>query len=718
MILSAAVWCGQGCLNTPTIDDITRHPFTTSPPYIGANHKSSPDPPVLAICTQLIDLCTSSRRRKSSNILENSASSCVRIGSYPDTIQITSRNHTVHIFQHCSDLQAIICEEKGAKSLSPKYGDMYLKMMRALVGFGAGKGGSWVQIGYIGSGGSSRGISPLSISRASRVERSLRLAESTNSTLTSNRRVCSSGGSGLHPISAALSLFQALSSVPDILITRPAQSAPETNGSSFSALSMSRSFTDPSDSSSGGGFGFGFGMLSSKPRSSAGISTNTVRVRNSGADVDAEKIMAAAQQALTARLNTLLTYCEGLINNVSLPPDSAATDFNDKSESEEHLSTAQIALSSIDGDGEEEEEGGTNVCGVPSSPSGVAGSSATKDMITVMKQLASFSEVLRPCALSLLTSATTEQAASISQSIAFSFPGSKHMENGDDIVLTYVLVELICCLLSWCSVEINKTMDFKDTNNAGRNMRIASVIADKFLSLSLDDSALNAILGALSERILRGIVEENNELSDKDESNEKDSNSFMDSLLSNADTEDSVPIISNADVDKNSLTPKPRIGGTCVAHCLVSSSQDVLYEVFVLSALKSKGIDDHLSSASSDTHISDMDMDAEDIGRRKIADMNSLVKLISLPSSTVESGPGFDVFSLLTTTQCSLWLVNVTPLGDLIGKLALQRFKTTKDSMDIFLEMVVAGQTDKLFMLAKADRNNTGKTIRGKERKV
>ena len=378
MILSAAVWCGEGCLNSPIIDDITRHPFTTSLPYTGANHKSSADSPVLAVCTQLINLCTSSRRIKSSNTLENSASSCVRIGSYPDTIQITSRNHTVHIFQHCSDLHATIRDEKVAKS-PPKNSDIYLKMMRALVGFGAGKGGRWVQIGYMGSGGSSRCISPLLISRASRVERSLSHSQPTDT----------AGDSGLHPISATLCLFQALSSVPDIFLARPAQSAPAKDGSSFSTLSLSQSSTDPNDSgsksSNGGGYGFGFGMLSSKPRPSAGIGSKTLEIKKTGVDVDAEELMSASRLTLSARLNTLLTHCERVMRNLGVSPCGATTHFNDKSESEEPLSTALIALNSIDSDGEE--EGEKNACGMPPSSGGVIGSFLAKDMVTDRKSV-------------------------------------------------------------------------------------------------------------------------------------------------------------------------------------------------------------------------------------------------------------------------------------------------------------------------------------------
>ena len=99
--------------------------------------------------------------------------------------------------------------------------------------------------------------------------------------------------------------------------------------------------------------------------------------------------------------------------------------------------------------------------------------------------------------------------------------------------------------------------------------------------------------------------------------------------------------------------------------------------------------------------------------QKKVEDkmnMISLGRLISplSLSTSGEDGQAIDVFSLLARTKVALWLVDVTPLEDLIARSAMQQFKAKKDSMDIFLEMVLAGQTDKLFMLAKADRNNTG----------
>ena len=101
------------------------------------------------------------------------------------------------------------------------------------------------------------------------------------------------------------------------------------------------------------------------------------------------------------------------------------------------------------------------------------------------------------------------------------------------------------------------------------------------------------------------------------------------------------------------------------------------------------------------------------VEQKKVEDkmnMISLGRLISplSLSTSGEDGQAIDVFSLLARTKVALWLVDVTPLEDLIARSAMQQFKAKKNSMDIFLEMVLAGQTDKLFMLAKADRNNTG----------
>ena len=146
-----------------------------------------------------------------------------------------------------------------------------------------------------------------------------------------------------------------------------------------------------------------------------------------------------------------------------------------------------------------------------------------------------------------------------------------------------------------------------------------------------------------------------------------------------------------------------------MANCMVSSSQDVLYELFVSSVLESKNADDSKlnDTSTSYDHIGDT---GESMKEMKRTDIQSLSNLITLNPSNSQSdnGTNLDIFSMLASTQCSLWLIDVIPLGELIGRFALQRFKVNKDSMDIFLEMVVAKQVDKLFMLAKADRNNTG----------
>ena len=96
---------------------------------------------------------------------------------------------------------------------------------------------------------------------------------------------------------------------------------------------------------------------------------------------------------------------------------------------------------------------------------------------------------------------------------------------------------------------------------------------------------------------------------------------------------------------------------------------------------------------------------AERSKEKRKADLLSISSLMGLTQDTT-SCP--DVFALLARSRAALWLVDITPLGNLIGRLALQQFKSKKDSMDIFLEMVLAGQIDKLFLLAKADRNNSG----------
>lgn len=723
IVLSAAVWCGSGSLNTLTIDDVTRYPFTTNPPYSGANRSSSSDLPVLALCTQLIDLSAFPRQNKSLGLQGNSVLSYTSVGALGDTIQIICRNHTVHIFQHCSDLQALIREERNAAP-APKISGRHLSMMRALVGFGAGKGGRWVLIGYIGSGGSSRATTPRSLLEIFRTN-PYRHASPACNILATDRKIDSSGSCGPHPISAILSLFQALSLVPDILLpgsTQRASAVAESSISAFSLLGAPKDHSDTSGSSgTSSGFGFGFGMLSSKPRDSVGTSSGSGKIRKASTVVNVEKRNCPAHQALTARLCSLLTSCEGTMDRMILCPSSEIIPTDDESEPKRHVPSPLKALNSIDGEGEEEKEDFGFRETAPNT--GLAGLTAAEKAVAVIKRLSSFSDALRPSISTLLSSTTAEQAAFTLQSTLLSFSHPRNnatwaIEVGDDIVLTYVLIELMSRLCEWCAIELCR---IEGTTLVGPNMRMASVIADKLMSLSLDDSALNAVLDALSKGILKGITLVNQKMTANQEINERGSDNLIDGHLSKkGGIIEEAPAVTTPDSDINLPTPTPRIGGTCVANCLVSASQDVLYELFVLSALKSNLTSDYSYSDNSDEHYPghthSSKMNAEDLEKRRMVDIDSLGSLISPSSSAAVSGPGFDVFTLLATTQCSLWLVDVSPLGNLIGRLALQRFKTTKDSMDIFLEMVVAGQTDKLFMLAKADRNNTGKKLLDKHK--
>ena len=73
---------------------------------------------------------------------------------------------------------------------------------------------------------------------------------------------------------------------------------------------------------------------------------------------------------------------------------------------------------------------------------------------------------------------------------------------------------------------------------------------------------------------------------------------------------------------------------------------------------------------------------------------------------------GLDVISLLTEVSAPLWMHDVGPVAELLGNVAVKQFRHHKDAMLVFLELVVAGQKDKLLQLARADRNVTGNQLR------
>ena len=70
-----------------------------------------------------------------------------------------------------------------------------------------------------------------------------------------------------------------------------------------------------------------------------------------------------------------------------------------------------------------------------------------------------------------------------------------------------------------------------------------------------------------------------------------------------------------------------------------------------------------------------------------------------------------DALHLVSSTHAALWLHDPSPLAELVGSCALRQFRQHKDSMHIFLDLVVAGSLDKLIQLARVDRHSTGQQL-------
>lgn len=737
VVLSATLWGGVGALNTNSITDITRHPFvTTASVSPTASSSSIPQSlkgaiamnsraagrPITALCTQLIDL-KKTRTDSVTDSLEDGACFCGVLSQ--DTIQIFSRNWTVHIFKFHDDLQSIAHDRENL-IVALEASGKYFTLLKTLVGFGLGRGGRWTRVGYIAAGAAARGSSPFSLSGThwkgigaeldmSHMNKSSgsiagRAESSANHTQPSSSS--SSPLSHVHPMEAALHLFESLSTLPDIPILKI--SGPKTlNPSSDSSFSSSSGSGAGSGSgmqgsasrSGGSGFGFGFGNMSSKPRPAVvAAEDDSLRPTGTSTKAEVETARAAFCTALTARFQGLFQFCHAAA--VQTLPNRQAQNSRMSSGSTQYYSElaalSVLSLNPIDGDGE-----GDAYADVIDEDDQTKAECA----VEVIIELCDF---LRPTACSLLKARTPEEAALVMAT----YTHTSHLRgsSGDIIVLTYVLTELFCRLHAWSRTGV--ALQDKSRRKANPDQILSVTIASKFSALQIDESALNCLLSALCENILSevsmqgqqrdaqvGMVVGTNDDASKVVTD--GGNSFA--LSETADSKSGSTVLSRDNV----------MGGTSVMNCLVSSSQNTLYQIFVLTtADKSGGVSSHSDrGGDAESEVWSHHGSRGDAGgaveQRKVEDkknMTSLGRLISPQSLSPsgEDGQAIDVFSLLARTKVALWLVDITPLEDLIARSAMQQFKAKKDSMDIFLEMVLAGQTDKLFMLAKADRNNTG----------
>jgi hypothetical protein len=687
VVLSATLWGGAGALNTPKIADITRHPFdtamSTSASSIGETgakkcSKSGPPVPILALCTQLIDLNKAGNGETSLPLKGDSCSCCVYLNE--DTIQIISRNLTVHVFRLQSDLKAITHNREN-RIIEPEPSPVVFSLLKSMVGFGWGKGGAWVRVGYIAAGAATRGSSPLSLLGSPWKGPPKTAADS---------RVA--------PFAATLSLFQSLSPLPDIPIgsvTAPVAKA------AVSAFSIGGSSATQSNSSNSG-FGFGFGMMS-KLRAAEPVESGAgSSVKYDSKDIKNDSMTRSAfLSSLVARFESVFRFTEAAAADMLSARRAAGaarqrggafsrTYCRDQYRypTKEFSSLVLATLDSIDDDPSS---------GRASSEDLTSKRTALGPSIGLLAELRS---ELQPIVHALLRSRTSEESAACLQ--AFTLLGERRTFSCEDIVLMYVHSVLLGRLCLWCSDSAD-SLEGEDQDYT----KMSAAIAAKLVSLDLDESAVNCLLGSLCDSILAGVSHV--ELIDTAGKLEvKQGNGIIDELL-RTDSDSAGPIDfsteSGLGSGPHSIVPPKSMGGVSVMNCLVSSNQGALCEIFVLSVL------DKWDNVSQDLNMGGgmgmgiAETAAEHSKEKRKAGLLSVSSLIGLTQDT-SSGP--DVFSLLARSRAALWLLDITPLGDLIGRLALQQFKAKKDSMDIFLEMVLAGQTDKLFLLAKADRNNSG----------
>ena len=441
VVLSATLWGGVGALNTNSITDITRHPFVTTasvPPTASSSsipqslksaiamNSRAAGRPITALCTQLIDL-KKTRTDSVTDSLEDGACFCGVLSQ--DTIQIFSRNWTVHIFKFHDDLQSIM-HDREHLIVPLEASGRYFALLKTLVGFGLGRGGSWTRVGYIAAGAAARGSSPFSLSgthwkgigaeldmshmnksscsMAGRAESS---ASHTQPPSSSSSSSSSSLLSHVHPMETALHLFESLSSLPDIPILKisgPKTLSPSPD-SSFSSSSGSGSGMQGSASRSGGsGFGFGFGNMSSKPRPAVIVAEDdSLRPDGTSTSAEVETARAAFCTALTARFQGLFQFCHAaavqtLLNRQA--QNSRMSSGNTQYYSE-LAALSVLSLNPIDGDGDGEGEGeGDAYADVIDEDDHTKADGA----VEVIIELCDF---LRPTVCSLLRARTPEEAA-------------------------------------------------------------------------------------------------------------------------------------------------------------------------------------------------------------------------------------------------------------------------------------------------------------------
>ena len=153
--------------------------------------------------------------------------------------------------------------------------------------------------------------------------------------------------------------------------------------------------------------------------------------------------------------------------------------------------------------------------------------------------------------------------------------------------------------------------------------------------------------------------------------------------------------MSERSVNSGDSSSEIRVSGAFVANALSSSSQKELYGELI------GDVTDKICRELS-----------EGISSKVNAKLHFGMLWWARNSAGRDSDVGeIDILNSLSAILTPLWLHDFTPLLSLIESVATQQFKHHRDSMKVFLELVLAGKTEKLLLLSKTDKNVMGKQL-------
>ena len=163
-------------------------------------------------------------------------------------------------------------------------------------------------------------------------------------------------------------------------------------------------------------------------------------------------------------------------------------------------------------------------------------------------------------------------------------------------------------------------------------------------------------------------------------------------VLGNLDQLKTNSVSKGEDNDLLATTSCTRVSGDVVLNALVSSTQNPLYDMLVGSDV------DAFSTSLADRP-------------QNKKDFNFSMLWWARHQAGKDSASDYDILGALAGVMAPVWLRDLSPVCELVEKLSTAQFRDHRDSLKIFLELVVVQKTDKLLQLAKTDRNIMGKQL-------